>query len=98
MADLGARLQLLIGPNTPLPAPYPVMDAFVSVEVTNRDHERDGFQMTFSLGKDSPLDYGLLSSGLLDPPNRVAIIVLIGGLPEVLINGVITNHQVMPSN
>ena len=98
MPDLGMRLQLLIGPSVPLPAPYPVMEAFVSLEVTTRDSDFDGFQMTFTLGKESPLDYGLLLSGLFDPPNRVIIIAIIGATPEVLIDGVITSHQVVPSN
>ncbi|MBD2773371.1 phage late control D family protein [Iningainema tapete] len=92
------RLQLMIGATIPLPAPYAVVDALVSIEVTNRDEERDGFQMTFSLGKDSLLDYGLLFSGILDPPNRVIITVIIGVLPQVLIDGIITNHQFLPSN
>lgn len=92
------RLQLLIGPTVPLPATYPVMDALLSLEVTNKDRERDGFQMSFSLGKDSLLDYGLLRNGYFDPPTRVIIMVTVGILPQVLIDGIITNHQVMPSN
>lgn len=98
MPDLGVRLQLFIGPTVPLPAPYPVIDALRSLEVTNRDRERDGFEMRFSLGKDSLLDYGLLLNGFFDPPNRVIIAVLIGVLPQVLIDGIITQHQVVPSN
>lgn len=98
MPDLGVRLQLLVGPTVPLPAPYPLMDALVNVEITNRDRDFDGFKITFTLGKDSLVDYGLLLSGLLDPPSRVIIIVIIGVLPEVLIDGIITNHQVAPSN
>ena len=97
MPDLGVRLQLLIGPTVPVPAPYPVMDALMSVEVRNDDRERDGFEMTFSLGKEPLLDYGLLRDGILDPPNRVTIMVIIGVLPNVLINGVITKHQLIPS-
>ncbi|MBF2065988.1 MAG: hypothetical protein IGS39_16435 [Calothrix sp. C42_A2020_038] len=92
------RLQLMIGSTVPLPAPYPVIDALQNLEVRNQDEQRDGFQMTFSLGKDSLLDYGLLASGILDPPNRVIISVVIGVLPQVLIDGIITNHQVMLSN
>ncbi len=95
---LGNRLQLAIGATVPLPVPYSVIDALISVEVTNRDRDRDGFQMTFSLGRDSLLDYGLLLSGLLTPPNRVIITVILGVLPQVLIDGIITNHQVVPSN
>jgi phage protein D len=34
----------------------------------------------------------------LNHPNRVIIIVLFGGLPEVLIDGIITDLQVQPSN
>lgn len=98
MPDLGVRLQLMMGSTIPLPAPYPVVDALVSVEVTNRDQERDGFQMTFTLGKDSPLDYSLLLSGIFDPPSRVVITTIIGVLPQVLIDGIITSHQIMPSN
>lgn len=98
MASLGVRLQLLIGPTIPMPASYPVMDALVDLEVTNRDQDFDGFKMSFSLGKESLLDYGLLLGGLLDPPNRVIIMVFIGVVPEVLIDGIITNHQVVPSN
>ncbi|MDC8757007.1 phage late control D family protein [Janthinobacterium fluminis] len=98
MPSLGVRLQLLIGPTLPLPAPYPLMDALVSLEVTNRDQDFDGFKISFSLGKDALLDYGLLLSGLLDPPSRVIIMVFIGVMPQILIDGIITNHQVAPSN
>ncbi len=98
MPDLVVKLQLLIGANLPRPAPYEVMESFVSLEVSNNDTERDGFQMTFSLGKDSLLDYGLLRNGYFDPPNRIVIAVLMGVLPEVLLDGIITSHQVVPSN
>ena len=48
----GIRLQLLIGrPEVPQPAPYEVVDSLISVQVTNNDRERDGFQMEFSWGK-----------------------------------------------
>jgi hypothetical protein len=96
--DLGVRLQLLIGANVPRPAPFEVMESFVSLEVRNNDRERDVFEMELTLGKESLLDYGLLLNGYFDPPNRIVIAVLIGVLPEVLIDGVITTHQVMPSN
>lgn len=96
--DLGVRLQLLVGPTVPLPAPYPVVDALTSLEVTNRDQGHDGFRLSFTLGKDTPLDYGLLLTGLLDPPNRVIIVVFVSAMPEVLIDGIITNHNVVASN
>jgi hypothetical protein len=92
------RLQLLIGPQVPLPAPYAVVDALVELEVTSNDRERDGFQMDFTLGKDSLMDYGLLRNGYFDPPSRVIIVVTIGVVSQVLIDGLITDHQVVPSN
>ncbi|SHG51656.1 phage late control D family protein [Massilia sp. CF038] len=98
MPSLGVRLQLLIGPTLPMPAPYPLIDSVTAIEVTNRDSDFDGFKISFSLGKDSLLDYGLLMSGMLDPPSRVIIMVFIGVMPHILIDGVITNHQVAPSN
>lgn len=96
---LGIRLQLLLGrPDVPLPAPYEVVDALVSLQVTNNDRQRDAFQMVFNLGRDSLLEYGLLRSGVLDVPNRVIIMVIFGALPQVLIDGIITDHQIMPNN
>ncbi len=96
---LGIRLQLLLGsPDEPRPAPYEVVDSLVSVQVTNNDRERDAFQMEFNLGRDSLLEYGLLRSGVLDVPNRVIIMMLFGALPQVLIDGVITDLQVVPNN
>lgn len=96
---LGIRLQLLIGrPDFPAPAPFEVVDVLSSLQVTNRDRERDGFQMEFTLGKDSSLDYSLLSGGILDHPNRVIIIMIFGALPQVLIDGIITDLQVANSN
>jgi len=94
----GIRLQLLIGQEVPVPATYDVMDALVSVQVTNNDRKRDGFQMVFSLGKTSQPEYGLLSSGVLDIQNRVTISVTFGALPETLIDGIITDHQLKSDN
>ncbi len=96
---LGIRLQLLLGqPDVPAPAPYEVVDSLVSLQVTNSDRERDGFQMDFNLGRDSLLEYGLLRSGVLDTFTRVIIMVIFGALPQVLIDGIILDHQVLPSN
>jgi hypothetical protein len=94
----GIRLQLLIGQNVPLPASYDVMDALASIQVTNKDRESDGFQMEFNLGKDTPLEYSLLANGALDIKNRVTIMVIFGALPETLIDGIITHHQLKSDN
>lgn len=99
LTDLfGVRLMLLVGPTIPLPASYDVVTALSQVTVTNDAAQGDGFQMTFTLGKDTIVDYGLLQSGLVDPFTRVVIAVVLGVVPEVLIDGVITHHQIAPSN
>jgi hypothetical protein len=98
MPDLGVRLQLLVGPTVPLPAPFAVVDALREIEVINTDRGRDGFEMKFAIGKGAQMNYGLLADGTLEPPNRVIIIVIVNALPQVLIDGIITQHEVVPSN
>jgi len=96
--QLGIRLMLLMGQNVPLPASYDVMQALSRVEVTSDADHGDGFQLTFTMSKEKPPDYSLRQSGTFDPLTRVTIAVLLGITPEVLINGVITHHQVQPSS
>ncbi len=99
LADqLGIRLMLQVGETVPLPAPADVTDAITRVEVTNDAELGDGFQITFTLGKDQAGNYRLLDGGTLDPFNRVVIAVAIGAVPEVLIDGIIAHHQLVPSN
>src|SRR5256886_14789680 len=98
MPDLGVHLQLMIAPTLPRPAPFEVIDALTSIEVTENDRERAGFQLTFSLAKNSLIESGLLKSGFFDPPGRVFITVIIGGISQVLMDGLITTHQVVPGN
>jgi phage protein D len=94
---LGIRLQLLVGKQKPVPAPRDLMTALRRVEVTNQDSDQgDGFQMTFSLGKDASGEYGLLDGGVLDPFTRVIIAVVLNTVSEALIDGVITQHELAP--
>ena len=90
---LGIRLLLQLGSALPLPAPFPIMEALRSLEVRSGSAGRDAFQMTLALGKDTPLGSSLLTAGLLDPPNRIVITLLMGAIPEVLIDGIITHTQ-----
>jgi hypothetical protein len=95
----GIHLTLLIGPLTvPVPAPLPLVEALQSVQVSSQ-RDRTGFQLTFSVGKTSPIQTVLLPAGLLDPMlTRVVVIVTFRGLPRVLADGVVTRHEVSPSN
>lgn len=94
----GVHLTLLIGPlPVPVPAPPPLLEALQSVQV-NSQRDRTGFQLTFTLGKLSPLQI-MLAAGLLDPMiTRVVIIVTLRGVPNVICDGVVTQHQISPSN
>ena len=100
MVKPGIRLELLIGPTLPKPAPLEVMDSLIDLEVTTQDRELDGFQMTFSIGRTRKQynEYSLLQGGILNPPNRVIITVIIEVKKYVLIDGIVTHHQVLPSN
>ncbi len=94
----GVHLTLLIGPGVPIPAPEPVTDALTAVSVTS-GRDRSGFQLTFAVSKRSLLETTLLPAGFFDPiTTRVIIIVTAGGLPTVLMDGVVTRQEVVPSN
>lgn len=91
------HLTLLAGPVEAFPVPKPVMDAFVSAEVTESATERSGFQLTFTLANNSPLQTLLILAGDSPVPVlRVILVVTYGGLPQVLVDGVIEHHEVQP--
>lgn len=92
--ELGTRLMLWMGSTVPLPAPPSVLQALTSVEVTADREKGDGVQLVFALVKDRTLDYALLREPLFTPGNRIVVGVLMGILPEILLDGVITHQQV----
>jgi hypothetical protein len=88
----------MIGPGLPLPVPRSVLDAIESVQVTSGT-DRAGFQIVFTTGKSTSLLTTMLPAGYLDPiVTRVVIIVTLHGLPNVLMDGVITQQEVSPAN
>lgn len=94
----GIHLTLLIGAGVPAPAPKIVVDALSDVQV-NSDIERSGFQLTFAVGKNSPLLTAMLPAGYFDPMiTRVVIIVTVRGMPSVLMDGMITRQEISPGN
>jgi len=99
MNSPGIRLELRIGKNVPEPVPLAFAEAVQEVEVTHTDEGRSGFQITFQAsrgGSQSQMDYPLLEGQLLDPFNRVIMIVTLGATPYVLMDGIITHHQLLP--
>ena len=81
----------------PIPAPKPLADALVSVEVTESATGRSGFQLVFSLGNNSILEtFFLLAGGAPLPIIRVVLLVTFPGIPQVLMDGVVLHTEVQP--
>ena len=91
------QLSLMIGPVIPLTVPREALDALVSVEVKVEDVGTSGFQLVFSIDKQSPLQIlFLLSGGSPLLFMRASIAATVNGVNNVLIDGVITNNQISP--
>jgi hypothetical protein len=94
----GVHLTLMIGPAVPIPAPKEVTESLTSVQVTSST-DRSGFQLSFHVSKKSPLLTTMLPAGYFDPiVTRVIIIVTVGGMPNVIMDGIITRQELAPSN
>ncbi len=101
MLSLGYRLTLLIGPTLPAPASPELTQALDKVEVTHNDKGRSGFQITFQAGRSGPsdlMDYALYRNPLLQAFNRVVLVVILNAIPQVLMDGIITNQQLSPGS
>jgi hypothetical protein len=93
------QLTLMIGPLIPLTPPRAVMDALSEAEVTVNDVGASGFQLTFSIDKQSPLQIlFLLTGGSPILFMRVVLVATVNGVAHVLIDGVITNNHISPGD
>lgn len=92
----GVDLELRIGPAVPLPAPKEIVNALRSVSVSSGGDGPSAFQLTFELSVRSPLHTLFLLSGGASPIPivRVVLAVRMGGRTEVLIDGMVTNHEI----
>jgi hypothetical protein len=91
------RLTLLIGPVVPVPVPQPIIEALTEVMVRTTAGERGGFQLTFTFSAKSPLNTLLLLLGQVGPFIRTVILATVNGTPQVLMDGVITQHEISPN-
>jgi len=94
----GVYLTLLMGPIVARPVPQEVSDALLSAQVTTAAGQRSGFQLTFSLAKKSLLTTTLIPAGFFDPMIRVILIATLNGIPNVIMDGLISQQQVAASN
>jgi hypothetical protein len=97
MLDSVIGIRLLLWAGNPLPTPQPaLLQPLRSAEVTNDADSTDGFQLTFALTKDASGFHDVL--GTLSPGTRVWIGVVIGAIPQPLIDGVVERHDLNPSD
>ncbi len=93
----GVQLSLMMGPFIPLTVPRAALDALAEVEVKVEDVGTSGFQLTFSIDKQSPLNIlFLLTGGMPLLFMRVVVVATVNGVANVLIDGVITNNHIAP--
>ncbi len=91
----GVNLTLMVGPAVPVPVSREVLDALTGVEVTVNARSVSVFQLTFEISTKSPLHtLFLISGGAGIPLIRVVIAVAVNGTTEVIMDGVMTNHQI----
>lgn len=93
------HLSLLIGPIIPLPVPAILIDALEEVTVTSASEGASGFQLRFKVNSKSELNTLFLiavgnNTSPGTPPLRVVLIVTLGGRPQPLFDGVLTNVEV----
>ncbi len=86
-----------MGPVIPVPVPQLVVDALTEVSVTNAVGSASGFELKFGLSNDdSVLTHLMLLLAQVGPVLRTIVIVVVKGMPEVVIDGVVTQHQITP--
>ncbi|MCK9485535.1 MAG: hypothetical protein M0R73_02370 [Dehalococcoidia bacterium] len=92
----GIHLTLMIGPAVPVPVPPEVLDSLERVQIESPSGATQaGFELTFSLPRRSPLEtLFLVAGGTSIPLVRVVIAVTVGGETSVLMDGVMTHHEV----
>lgn len=93
----GIHLTLMVGPAVPRAVPYDVIQALTSVEVRTETSKASTFQLQFQVSKRSKLEETFMIAGLSPIPiMRVIIVATVNGIPNVLMDGVMTNHQYSP--
>lgn len=89
------HLSILVGVGAPLPAPREVVDALLDARITSASGEASGFQLSFRLSDASALRHlFMVGGGAVHPMLRVVLTAVVGGAPEVLIDGIVAHLEV----
>ena len=94
----GVHLTVLMGGIVPLPLSSEVTEAIDNITVTVNSGQRSGFQISFRASKESSIHTMSIPMGSFDPGTRAIIIATIGGIPTVLMDGIVTRQEVAPSS
>jgi hypothetical protein len=89
----GLYAQILAGKTVPKPLGGSFVNQLRSVQVTQTSNAASGFQLVFESGR------GVATSALaaFAPFNRVVVMVIINGIPEVLVDGYVTHQELIPA-
>ena len=95
----GATLGIYVGPAVPAALEPELVELVDQVSVTSQDTGRSGFQVSFVAGRDRDTGragYPPLLEQKLKVGNRMQITGSLGARTHVLMDGIITNHQLTP--
>ena len=85
------RVQLFLGPGVPVPVPAEILDGLTQLKVeTGSGDTQSGFELTFSIPRESPVQV-LFPVDV--PILRCVIAVTLRGTTTVLVDGVVTHHD-----
>jgi hypothetical protein len=99
MSLLGIHLTILVGPTVPVPLPAPFAARLRSVKVTESDSHRSVFTLSFDAGRAGPLaafDTDMMIGCPVVSHARVVILVTMGAVPMVLMDGIVTEVELVP--
>jgi hypothetical protein len=97
MIPAQADLSLMLGTMLAVPAPAGVTQCLQAVEVSVSDEEMTGFGLTFNAEPGASDVMQLLSAVLLKPFSRVVVTAAVNGVPQVLVDGLITKLDRVPA-
>jgi hypothetical protein len=92
----GIRLTLMMGPGVAVPVPKPVTEALREATVTVAAGQRSGFQLVFDISSKSILNTLMTLVAQAPPVVRVILVATVNGDQDVLMDGVVLHHRIVP--